>query len=40
MKKIKWILIKLFGKRYFIYKDKEIIKTILMYGHRIYILNE
>ncbi len=38
MKKIKKILIKLFGKRYFIFKNNKEVKEIIVYGHRIYIL--
>lgn len=40
LRRIKWGWIKLFGKRYFIFKNKKEIKEILIYGHRIYILNE
>ena len=38
MKKFKWAWIKLFGKRYFIFKNKKEIREILIYGHRIYII--
>jgi len=38
MKRIKRILIRLFGKRYFIFKDNKEVKEIIVYGHRIYIL--
>ncbi len=40
IRKIKWIFIKLFGKRYFIFKNKREVKKILIFGHQIYILNE
>jgi len=40
LRRIKWGWIKFFGKRYFIFKNKKEIKEILIYGHRIYILNE
>jgi hypothetical protein len=40
IRKIKWAIIKLFGKRYFIFKNKKEVKEILIFGHKIYILNE
>ena len=38
MKKINKILVKLFGKRYFIFKNNKEVKEIIIYGHRIYIV--
>lgn len=40
IRKIKWSIIKLFGKRYFIFKNKREVKEMLIFGHKIYILNE
>ena len=40
MKKIKWIWIKFWGNRYRVIKNDELLKEIVIYDHRIYIIKD
>jgi hypothetical protein len=40
MKKLKWIWINFWGKRFWIIKDEKTIQEILFYHHKIYILKD
>lgn len=39
-KKIRWLWIKFWGKNYRVIKDEKVIKEILFYKHRIYVIKD